>query len=232
MEHVSTYVVFDLETTGVSSRTDGIVEISAVKVEEGKVVSEFSTLVNPEMPISPSASEVNGITDDMVKDAPVFRDVLPKFLDFIQDSVLIGHNVGGFDMRFIWRFTQAYYGKYIDNDYIDTLPLSRKVLPKESRFRLSALAEHYGYSSEGAHRALNDCHMNQKVYECLCEDMKAKQLTLAAGRSGKQDKLPGCPAEKSRICCECGSVMVLRKGRYGEFYGCSSYPKCRHTENV
>ena len=95
------YVIFDLETTGTSCQSDEVVEISAVKVIDGKVVDEFSTLVNPGMPIPYYASEVNGITDDMVADNPNFEDALCEFLEFTGDAVLVGHNIHTFDMKFI-----------------------------------------------------------------------------------------------------------------------------------
>ena len=95
--YVSDYVVFDLETTGISCSKDDIVEISAISVKDSKIVDEFSTLVNPLRPIPYYASNVNGITDDMVADSPVFEDVLPQFLDFIGNSVLVGHNIHSFD---------------------------------------------------------------------------------------------------------------------------------------
>ena len=96
--YVADYVVFDLETTGISPKTDEVVEISAVKVEHGKVTDEFSTLVNPKRRIPYGASRVNGITDDMVAEAPFFEQVLEEFLEFIEGFVLVGHNIARFDM--------------------------------------------------------------------------------------------------------------------------------------
>ena len=101
LEYVPDYVLFDLETTGISWEKDEVVEISAVKVKGGEVVDEFSSLVNPGMPIHYYASEVNGITDDMVADSPSFDKVLEEFLEFAGDAVLVGHNIHTFDMKFI-----------------------------------------------------------------------------------------------------------------------------------
>lgn len=169
-QYVSDYVVFDLETTGISSKYDEVIEISAVKVKSGKVTGEFSTLVNPGRRIPPGASRVNGITDEMVAGAPGFSDVLGDFFQFAGDMVLVGHNISSFDMKFLYRDAQKYFQKVPDNDYTDTLILARKALPQLSHHRLVDLAEHYGFSAEGAHRALNDCRMNQKVYERLAEE--------------------------------------------------------------
>lgn len=109
-KYVKDYVVFDLETTGVSPLTDAIIEISAVKVRDGQIVDEFSTLVNPKRRIPYGASRVNGITDEMVADMPVFEEVLKDFIDFIGDDILVGHNIHEFDMKFIHRDCEAFLG--------------------------------------------------------------------------------------------------------------------------
>ena len=169
------YVVFDLETTGISRVYDEVVEISAVKVRGGKVVDEFSTLVNPGRHIPSGASQVNGITDQMVAYAPRFVKVLQEFLDFTEGYPLVGHNIASFDMKFICRDAEKYYGSVPVNDYIDTLPLARKHLPNLSHHKLTDLASYYGLTTDGAHRALNDCRMNQQVYECMVKEMQEAQ---------------------------------------------------------
>lgn len=174
-KYAPNYVVFDLETTGISVKSDEVIEISALKVRDGKVVDEFSTLVNPGRSIPYGASRVNGITDEMVADAPVFFDVLREFFDFAGDDVLVGHNIHSFDMKFIYRDSQKYYGRIPDNNYLDTLIAARKHLPAMPHHRLVDLAEHYHISSKGAHRALNDCYMNQKVYECMAAREKSER---------------------------------------------------------
>ncbi len=214
--YTSDYVIFDLETTGTSCQSDEVVEISAVKVIDGKVVDEFSTLVNPGMPIPYYASEVNGITDDMVADSPNFEDALCEFLEFTGDAVLVGHNIHTFDMKFIQRDAQRYFGKSIGNDYIDTLQLARAYLPQLSHHRLVDLADYYGIDAEGAHRALNDCRMNQLVFEKLRLEMEN----------------PSDAAKKVKKCPRCGNILRKRSGMYGEFWGCMSYPECKYTENV
>lgn len=214
LESISDYVVFDVETTGISCRYDDVVELSALKVKDGKVVEEFSTLVKAMRPISYGASMVNGITDDMIKDAPAFDTVLTDFIEFIEDLPLVGHNISTFDMKFIYRDCEKYFGKIPDNDYIDTLSLSRMCLTGMKHHKLTDVAEHYGISTIGAHRALNDCKMNQLVYERLCADMKTGTF------------------EKPRECPKCGQYLVKRKGKYGGFLGCSGYPECKYTENL
>ena len=213
--YVTDYVVFDLETTGISCTTDRVIEISAVKVQGAKAVDEFSALVNPEMKIPFRASQVNHIYDDMVKDAPVFEKVLADFDAFIGDMVLVGHNIHTFDMKFIQRDAFLYWGRVFANDYIDTLALSRQCLPQLSNHKLTDLANHYRIAADGAHRALADCRMNQKVFEKLGEALQS-------------------PAVKRnmKICPRCGQLMRKRSGRFGEFWGCGGYPGCRYTEKI
>lgn len=215
-KYVSDYVIFDLETTGVSCNMDRVVEISAVKVEGGAVTKEFTTLVNPGMPIPYAASMVNGITDDMVKDSPSFEAAFGDFLDFAGDAVLVGHNIHSFDLKFLNRDAGRFWGKKVGNDYIDTLMMARLSLPQLSHHRLVDLAEYYGISTEGAHRALNDCLMNQKVFEKLGEELRN----------------PSEAAGNVKICPKCGSILKRRSGKYGEFFGCSGFPDCRYTEDV
>ena len=169
------YVIFDLETTGISPNYDEVIEISALKVKGGEVVDEFNTLVNPGRKIPFGATKVNGITNAMVAEAPAFSHVLAEFLDFAEGLVLVGHNIARFDMKFIWRDAEQYFGEIPQNNYVDTLQVARKHLPKMDHHRLVDLAEYYGILSEGAHRALNDCYMNQKVYECMVSEMREAQ---------------------------------------------------------
>lgn len=207
------YIVFDLETTGISVNNDEVIEISALKVLDGQVVDEFSTLVNPGRPIPYAASRVNGITDDMVADMPTFEDVLEEFFEFIQSDILIGHNIHTFDMKFIYRDSLKYFSMIPDNDYVDTLYMSRNCLPDLKHHSLSDLATYYSISTEGAHRALNDCMMNQKIYENLKNESKPEALE----------------SKGLMVCPRCGNVMKKRNGCYGEFMGCSSYPECKYT---
>lgn len=212
-QYTPDYVLFDLETTGISCHSDDVVEISAVRVRGGKIVDSFSTLVNPGRPIPYGASQVNHITDDMVADAPTMEEVLPEFLKFVGEDVLVGHNIARFDLRFIHRDCQTRYRQVPGNDYIDTLTFARLRLPGLRSYALTALAEHYGLSTFGAHRALKDCQINQQVFELLARE---PEQTMEVG---------------ARICPRCGGAMTLRRGKYGNFYGCTGYPACRYTEN-
>ena len=207
------YVIYDLETTGVSCNYDQVVEISAIKVKNHKPVEEFSSLVNPQCPIPYGASSVNGITDDMVEDAPLFDTVLDDFIRFIGDLPLIGHNIHRFDMNFIYRDCEKFFGRIPGNDYVDTLKIARICLPNLGSHSLTNLAEYFGLSTDGAHRALCDCRMTQQVYEKLGKMMTADP-------------------DAFRICPKCGNLLVKRDGKYGLFMGCSSFPDCRYTQPV
>lgn len=216
--YVPDYVIFDLETTGISPQSDAVIEVSAIRVRSGRVSEEFSSLVNPERFIPWGATRVNGITDAMVADAPKTADALWEFLQFAGEDPLIGHNIQSFDLKFLERDCLQLYGAVPANDYLDTLLLARRTLPGLKHHRLVDLAEHYGCSTEGAHRALADCRMNQLVYERLARE------TVQTGR--------GPAGERLRLCPLCGQRLWKRRGRYGEFWGCGGYPSCRYTEKA
>lgn len=216
LEHRSEYVIFDLETTGLYTDSDAIIEISALKVRGGEIVDEFSTLVNPCMHIQYSASSVNGIVDDMVKDAPIIEQALKDFICFIGNDVLVGQNIKRFDLKFIQRDAERYFGKPITNDYVDTLFLAQRYLPELDSHSLESLADYYGISYDGAHRALADCLINKQVYDCLAKEI--------ANPSEAAKNVPVCP--------RCGNILKKRNGIYGEFWGCVSYPDCKFTKNL
>lgn len=219
-QYTPDYVLYDLETTGISCNYDEVIEISAIKVRNGVVVEEFSSLVNPGRPIPYAASAVNHITDEMVTKAPDFREVLNSFFEFAGEDILVGHNIHTFDMKFLYRDCERFFGQTLTNDYIDTLKLARLCIPELSHHRLGDLAEFYGISTEGAHRALNDCRMNQQIFEKMGPMVEESVKKSAKGNG------------TIRICPECGEPMKKRSGRYGEFWGCMGYPLCRHTERL
>ena len=212
--YVPDYTVFDLETTGISRSADDIIEISALRVRGGRITDSFSCLVNPGRPIPYRASQINHITDEMVEDEPGIREILPVFLDFLGDDVLVGHNICGFDMKFLYRECEKHFHSLPGNDYVDTLKLARVLLLGLPNYRLTTLADHYQLSTRGAHRALNDCRMNQQVFEYL-------------GREEKRNP----DKESVRRCPRCGALLIKRTGKFGPFLGCTGFPGCRYTEN-
>lgn len=211
---VDDYVVADLETTGMKYETDEIIEISAVKVLGGEVVDTYSTLVNPGCHVPYDISSITGIMDDMIEGCPDVETALKGFIDFAGDMILTGHNIRGFDLRFIYRDCERFWGKTLGNDYFDTVLLSRIYLPKRSH-SLVDMASYYNIPAEGAHRALNDCIMTQKVYEHLKDEMRN----------------PSPEAMAVKRCPRCGNMIKLREGKFGPFYGCMSFPDCRYTRN-
>ena len=215
-KYIPDYVVFDLETTGINCNCDDVIEISALKVIGSKVVDEFSTLVNPGISIPWRITQITGIDDAMVKDAPDFEKALTDFIEFADDMVLVGHNICTFDLLFIYRESNRIFDKIPGNDYVDTLSLSRMYLPELKSHRLGDLARHYDIDPSGAHRALADCHMTQKLYEALKNEMEN----------------PSEAAKAVKKCPRCGLVMKKRDGRFGPFWGCGGYPDCRYTENI
>ena len=141
------------------------------------------------------------------------EEILPVFLNFFGDDVLVGHNIERFDLKFLVRDCRTRFGLVPGNDYVDTLRFARCRLAGLPTYRLTALAEHYGLSTMGAHRALNDCRMNQQVFELLAREPEA-------------DSAP------EKLCPLCGAPLAKRRGRFGAFYGCTGYPQCRYTENI
>lgn len=217
--YLKDYVVFDLETTGINPQRDDIIEISAVKVCGHKITEEFSTLVNPGRHIPAGATAVNGITDDMVLEAPGIKTAIAGFLKFIGDDVLVGHNIHTFDTNFAYDAAWETLGRELQNDYVDTLFMARRCLPQLSHHKLTDLAEYFQIDTKGAHRALNDCIMNQKCYEEM-------------GKILEKKKKESVNDEEELTCPVCGGTLIKRKGKYGYFYGCEGFPGCRFTQNI
>lgn len=157
-----TIVVFDIETTGLDPTTDQIIELGAVKIENGNIVERFSTFVKPTVRLSYEVSNLTHITDDMLQDAPPIELVIKDFYDFTRGCVLSGHNIIGFDIKFIRREGQT-YGLNFDNELIDTLNEARTSKLKISRYNLGTVVKALGLTLEGAHRAWNDAYATAQV---------------------------------------------------------------------
>ena len=167
------FTVFDLETTGLSMSVDRITEIGAVLVENGEIIDEFNTFVNPEIPIPPRITELTGITNQMVTDAPKIDEALEKFLAFAQDSVLVAHNAN-FDCGFV-RAAASRSGKAFDHTYIDTVPLCSSAFPQLRNVKLDTVASFMGLGEFNHHRACDDARMLAKIFLPLLDDLKKKQ---------------------------------------------------------
>ncbi len=167
-------IVFDLETTGLSPINCKITEIGAVLFRDGEVVERFNALVNPGCPIPPNIVELTGITDEMVADCPPIEEVLPQFLAFVGDRLMVAHNAN-FDISFVRTAAEA-CGLPFNNDYLDTVALSRHLNPDLKRHKLDVLAEHYGLGDFDHHRACDDAEMLARIFACMVERMKTEGL--------------------------------------------------------
>ena len=170
-----TYVVFDIETTGFSAVTDRIIEIGAVKVEDGKITDKFSTFVNPKRPIPFRITELTSITDEMVIGSPDIETILPQFIDFIGDAVLVAHNAS-FDVGFIEQNCKR---QKIETDftYVDTVALARVLLPALNRFKLDTVAKVLNISLENHHRAVDDAGCTAEIFVKFVQMLKERDLT-------------------------------------------------------
>ena len=168
------YCVLDIETTGLSYRTEKITEIGAIKIKNGKIIDTFECFVNPEKPIPYEVINVTHITDDMVRDAETIEQVLPKFLKFVGDDVLVAHNAN-FDIGFIRHFAEL-QGYRLNNTYIDTLSLARDMFPDYKKYKLGAIADNLGIRVDIAHRALDDVKTLVKVFEVMLRKLKDEGL--------------------------------------------------------
>ena len=169
------YCVLDIETTGLSFRTEKITEFGAIKIKNGEIIDTFECFVNPEKPIPYEVIKVTHITDDMVRDAETIEQVLPKFLEFIGDDVLVAHNAN-FDIGFIRHFAEL-QGYKLNNTYIDTLALARDMFPDYKKHKLGIIADNLGIRVDVAHRALDDVKTLVKVFEVMIKKLKEKGVT-------------------------------------------------------
>ncbi len=189
----SAFVVFDIETTGFYPGIDQITEIGAVRIERGEITGRFSTFVNPGRPIPEKIVKLTGITDAMVHDAPGIETVLPEFLEFAKDAVLVAHNAS-FDVGFI-RYYAAKQGLRTDNTILDTLQLARFMFPELEHHRLNTLAKHLGVSLEKHHRAVDDSAATAEILLKCFEILRKENVTtleqIQARYAEREDFLKG-----------------------------------------
>ncbi len=169
------FVVFDLETTGFSPVENRIIEIGAVKVSEGKITDRFSAFVNPDVPIPFEIEKLTGITDAMVVDADTIETILPQFLRFCDGCMLAAHNAH-FDMGFLMENCRR-QGLASDFTYIDTLGISRVMLPAQAKHTLDAVAKTLGVSLENHHRAVDDAEATAEIFVKLIGMMEKDGIT-------------------------------------------------------
>ena len=158
-----TYVVFDIETTGFDPFNDKIIEIGAVKMKGKEIIDEFSEFVNPKIPIPKEIVKLTSITDEMVKDAPDIKTILPRFLEFCGDSTVVAHNAK-FDVGFIKQKSSDQNLEFSPS-VVDTLPLARALLVNEKKFGLANLTKYFGIILESHHRAIDDARATAEVFQ-------------------------------------------------------------------
>lgn len=170
------FVVFDLETTGAKAPPCRVTEIGAYRVSKGEIAGEYQSLVNPETPIPEFITSLTGISDDMVREAPLFKDLAPGLLDFIGDSVLVAHNAP-FDMRFLNHEIGLVHNKYrVANPYLCTVRLARKLIPGIENHKLATVANFYSIDLTNHHRAADDARATAKIFIKLLDLLSEKGI--------------------------------------------------------
>lgn len=172
------YTVIDIETTGFDPKHDKIIEVGAIKIKEGNIIDTFQSLVKPNgfyyldndgnetfNYIDDFITELTGITNEMLHNVPKIEDVLPGFLNFIKDDILLGHNVN-FDINFLYDVSIDKLNYKLQNDFVDLLRLSRKIYPEFKNHKLKTVATNLEISTENNHRSLRDCEI---TYECFSQ---------------------------------------------------------------
>lgn len=170
------YIAFDVETTGLDPQENEIIEIGALKVRDGRVAERFMEFIHPQNPISPSITNLTGITNDMVAGARPRRAVVSDFLDFCEDDVLVGHNVT-FDYSFM-KSSAARDGMDFEKMGIDTLKIAKKIHKDLDSKSLGRLCEYYHIENRSAHRAYHDALATAKLYQTLAHYFEAEDPRL------------------------------------------------------
>ncbi len=171
------FVIFDIETTGLSLQEGAeMIEIAGEKIVGNEVVDKFHSLIKPKKPIPAEATAINNITNEMVMEQGKSDTVvIPDFMKFISNAVLVGHNILGFDIFFVNAHIRKLQLKPIENFAIDTLIMSRKLIPGLPNYKLGTVANYFNISYDGAHRALRDVQINRDVFLRLVDIFNSKQ---------------------------------------------------------
>ena len=166
LQNVDNYVLVDIETTGLSPVNDEIIEIGAIKVKDCKIVDQYNELIKINRKLSPFITNLTGITDEMLNKGKLPTIALKEFIDFVDEDVIIGHNVN-FDLGFLKNKCKKYIDYSLNNRYIDTMYLAKKLVPNSINYKLETLANYFNVSYKGAHRGLKDVEITYEVYNCL-----------------------------------------------------------------
>lgn len=176
LESGATFTAFDTETTGLNCSTCRIIEIGAVQFNSSGILRSFSTLLNPCQPVPPACSEINHITDEMLQGKPGFAEILPDFLAFLGDSIVIGHNVN-FDLRFLQAEMERIGYEPLKNHVIDTLRLCRWAFPDFRKYNQQLVAQRLGIEVKNAHRAYDDAFVCGTIFlHCIKQTAERQKL--------------------------------------------------------
>ena len=179
------FVVVDVEATGAKTPPNRLIELGAYRIRGGRIVDKFLSLVNPEIPIPRFVASLTGISNDMVKLAPVFADVAPQWLDFVSDSVLVAHNAP-FDTSFLnHEISRVYANHRMLNPHLCTVRLSRRAFPELSNHRLETIAQHFSIPIASRHRAGSDALATAEIFIVLLTELEETHgiKDLAAARN-------------------------------------------------
>ena len=171
----SEYVVFDIETTGLSPKFNKIIEIGAVRIKDGKIQDTYSRFVNPEVPIPYSITKLTSINDGMVMEAPTIEEILPEFLEFVGDAILVAHNAS-FDTGFIKEFAKR-QGLEFNSTIVDTMTLAHILIPELGKYTLDRLCKQFNVSLENHHRACDDAAATAEIFVKMVRMIKEKEIT-------------------------------------------------------
>lgn len=166
LKWVDNYVLVDIETTGLSPRTDEIIEIGAIKVKENKIIDTYNTLIKIDRNLNPFITKLTGITDKMLETGKETDKALEEFVKFTGNEIIMGHNVN-FDINFIYDKCLSYLDYYLSNDFVDTMRIAKHILPDIQNYKLGTLANYFGVDYRSAHRGLKDVEITYEVYNKL-----------------------------------------------------------------
>jgi DNA polymerase III, alpha subunit, gram-positive type len=169
------FVVFDIETTGLNSHTNKIIEIGAVKIKAGRIIDRYSQLINPGISIPYHITEITSITNEQVANQPKIDEAIEKFVEFVGDAVLVAHNAP-FDMGFIKRDIKEYLNINLENSVIDTLQMARDLFPDLKKYGLGDLNKVLGLALENHHRAVDDSQATANMFIIFLEKYKEKGI--------------------------------------------------------
>lgn len=200
---IQDFTALDIETTGLDPKTDKIIEVAAVRVRNGQITAEYQSLVSPGRRLEERITELTGITDDMLRDAPMPEQVISQLLTFIGNDILLGHSVM-FDYSFVKR-AAVDQGKVCGENYdfermqgLDTLKMARKYLPQLKSRSLPYLCSYYGIAQK-AHRAMEDAKATAELYQRLMEEFREAEEEPFALVYRVKRQSPASKAQKERL---------------------------------